>query len=57
MSFQSTMLLGVVLLGVALLVVMLHFTTPLSWHQTQILTVYDQSIFEFLSDLNVFFTF
>ncbi len=28
MSFQSTMLLGVVLLGVAQLVVMLHFTTP-----------------------------
>ena len=28
MSFKSTMLIGVVLLGVALLVVMLHFTTP-----------------------------
>jgi hypothetical protein len=32
MSFQSTMLLGVVLLGVALLVVMLYFTTPPTRH-------------------------
>ena len=37
MSFQSTMLLGVVLLGVTLLVVMLHFTTPPKNHKHTIL--------------------
>jgi len=38
MSFQSTMLLGVVLLGVALLVVMLHFTTPPFFTEINILS-------------------